>query len=90
MARSPVLLLLILFITIPIWICLGGMFFGLTMGFIGVIVGLIGAIFGAFFGILGGIFHFLFGHHHFFGKYVFVALIIVIAIVLSKRAKKIS
>ena len=93
MAKSPVLLVLILFITFPIWIAAGGLVFGLIMGLIGAIFGVIGAVFGVFFGLIGGVFHLLFGlgswhgHHFFFNKYIFLTLIIVVAIVISKRSK---
>ena len=95
MTKSPVLLVLILFLTIPIWIAAGGMAFGLIMGLIGAIFGVVGAIFGVFFGILGGAFHLLFGwgshgHHFFFNKYIFLALIIVAALVISKRSKRVN
>ena len=93
MAKSPVLLVLILFITFPIWIAAGGILFGLIMGLIGAVFGVIGALFGVFFGIIGGALHLLFGlgswgHHFFFNKYIFLALIIVTAIIVSKRSKK--
>ncbi|HZX74161.1 MAG TPA: hypothetical protein VFE57_07065 [Cyclobacteriaceae bacterium] len=96
MAKSPVLLVLILFITFPIWIAAGGIAFGLIMGLIGAIFGVIGALFGVFFGIIGGAFHLLFGlgswhgHHFFFNKYIFLALIIVAVLVMSKRPRRVN
>jgi Flp pilus assembly protein protease CpaA len=96
MAKSPVLLVLILFLTFPIWIAAGGVVFGLMMGLIGAIFGVIGAIFGIFFGIIGGAFHLLFGlgswhgHHFFFNKFVCLALIIVAVLVVNKRSKRVN
>jgi hypothetical protein len=98
MAKAPVLFVLVLVLTFPLWIGVGGMFFGLMMGLIGGLIGaffgLMGAIFGVVFGILGEVFHIFFGfgswhgHHYFFNKYVFLALVIVAALVISKRTKK--
>jgi hypothetical protein len=94
MAKAPVLFVLILFITFPVWVALGGMAFGLIVGLIGAIFGIVGAIFGIFFAVLGGAFHLIFGlgswhtHHHFFNPYIFLALIIVAVLVISKRSKR--
>jgi|GEM_PF-6169662 len=94
MAKSPILLVLILFITFPFWIAAGGIGFGLFMGLIGAMIGVIGAIFGIFFGLLGGALHFLFGfgswhdhHPFFFNKYIFLAIVIIAGIIISKRSK---
>ena len=93
MAKAPIILVLILFITIPIWIAAGGMVFGIMMGLVGALFGLLGAIFGILFGIVGGMFHLLFGmgwheHHFFFNKYTFLALLIVAAIAISKKRER--
>jgi hypothetical protein len=56
---SPILLIILLILTFPLWIGLLGGIFGLAAGFIGLVIGLfagaIGIIVGIFSGIVGGI-----------------------------------
>lgn len=101
-SSSTILLVILLFLTFPIWIGLGGLVIGLTFGLIGGVFGLIGGIIGAVFGTIAwvfkSIFHIFFGwhtdvdwpfhsHHHFSG-YTFLAIIIVVALVVNHRGKK--
>lgn len=99
---STVLLILILVITFPVWIALAAVVFGLTVGIFGGLVGLIGGLFGGIFGaimgLIGGFFGLIFGSPdlHFgwdwpdfhFNRYVFFALLIVVALVISKRQRR--
>jgi MFS family permease len=95
---STVLLILILVITFPVWIALAAVVFGLTVGIFGGLIGLVGGIFGAIMGLIGSLFGLIFGSPdlHFgwdwpdfhFNRYVFFALLIVVALVISKRQRR--
>jgi hypothetical protein len=88
---------ILLLISLPICIGIGGGIFGLFMGLIGgaigLVFGVIGAVFGFIADIFGAIFHGLFGwHHHGFHPWHFngfaVLAIIVLIFVLATRNKK--
>jgi len=96
MQRTPtVLLVLILLITFPFWIALAAVVFGLVVGIFGGIIGLIGGIFGGIIGLIGGIFGGILGFdswhwgsnwpHFHFNKFVFFALLIIVALAIKKR-----
>src|SRR6478609_741354 len=96
MSRTPtVLLVLILIITFPFWIALAAIVFGVVVGVFGGIIGLIGGIFGGIVGLIGGIFGGIFGFHHWhmgfphfhFNGFVFLALLIIAALIVNKRQK---
>ncbi len=71
---------------------------GLVGGLFGGIFGLLGGIFGAIMGLIGGFFGLIFGSHDLqfgwnwpdfhFNRYVFFALLIVVALVISKRQRR--
>lgn len=85
-------------ITFPIWVGLAGGLFGLIGGLFGAIFGMIGGLFGAIFGGIGAVFDAIFNglfgwHHHWFPRIHFngfavFAFIIVIALIISKRARR--
>lgn len=94
---SVVLIAFLVLLTLPLCLGLGGGLIGLTFGLIGgligVIFGLFGAIIGGIAAVVKGIFHLLFGwhagfgfHHGFhFNGYFFVALLILIFVIATKR-----
>ncbi|MBP9924443.1 MAG: hypothetical protein KBF45_00520 [Cyclobacteriaceae bacterium] len=97
---STIIITLIIVFTFPLWFGLGmglfGLIFGLIGGAIGIVAGVFGAVIGVIAGVFGAIFHGIFGwghggHNSFPGVhlngYVFLALIILAALVLSKRNK---
>jgi hypothetical protein len=96
---SSILIAIILVFTFPLWFGLGmgfiGLVFGLIGGAIGIVVGLFGAVIGVFAGIFNAIFHGIFGwghhgsffpHMHFNG-FFFLCMLIVVALLISKRNK---
>jgi hypothetical protein len=98
---SSILVVLIILLTFPLWFGLGMGLFGLVAGLIGGLFGLIAGLFGAIIGIIAGIFkaifHGIFGWGHSWNYdfpdyemngYVFLALLIVAALIITKRNKK--
>jgi hypothetical protein len=91
--RTVVIVLLVL--TFPIWIGIAGGIIGLVFGVVGgafgLVAGLIGGIFGAIGAIIGGIFDIIFRpwhgfqFHHFNGFWFLVGLIVIVALVRSRR-----
>ena len=98
---ATLFLAFILIFTFPIWIGLFAGGFGLVVGILGGIFGIIGSIIGAIFGAIGAVFsaifgvidwswsntHFHFPHFHLNG-YAFLAFIIVVALIVSKRRQR--
>jgi hypothetical protein len=97
MSRSSTILLALIFIfTFPLWFGLG---MGLIGGAIGIVAGVFGAVLGAIGSIFGALFHGIFGwgHHdwHFFphmhsNRFVWFAMIIIVAVLISKQNRKAS
>jgi hypothetical protein len=97
MSRSSTILLALIFIfTFPLWFGLG---MGLIGGAIGIVAGVFGAVLGAIGSIFGALFHGIFGwwghDWHFFphmhgNRFAFFAFIIIVALIISKRNKKVS
>jgi hypothetical protein len=97
MVRSFSILLIAfaLLLTMPLWLGIGGgligLTFGLVGGIIGIIFGLFGAIIGAIAWVFKTIFHLLFGwgfgfHHGFhWNGYAWLALLVLILVVASRR-----
>ncbi len=96
---SSILIAIILVFTFPLWFGLGLGFIGLVIGLIGGAIGIVAGVFGAIIGVIAGIFKAIFhgvfgwGHHwnffphiHFNG-FVFFSIIIVVALLISKRKK---
>ena len=91
--RTVVIVLLVL--TFPIWIGIAGGIIGLVFGLIGgafgLVAGLIGGIFGMIGAVIGGIFDFIFHpwhgfhFHHFNGFWFLIGVIVIIALVRSRR-----
>ncbi|MBL7865346.1 MAG: hypothetical protein JNK10_10740 [Cyclobacteriaceae bacterium] len=94
---STLLIVLILFITFPIWITVGAVLFGVFAGVFGAIFGILGAIFGVLITVLMLPFKILFGwgdwgfhgwngmfHGHNNGLAV-ILIIIVVAILLRRN-----
>ncbi len=98
-SSTTVLMILILIITFPFWIAIGGVIIGLLAGMFGVALGLVGALFGGMIALVALPFKLLFGwsdwscnfpfgfsgfHHN---GFVWLALLILAALVISKRNK---
>ncbi len=93
---TTLLIVLILIITFPFWIIIGGLVIGLVAGFFGLVFGLIGGALGLVFGLITLPFKILFGIGDmscslpsFHGNgFVWLALLIFAALVISKRGGK--
>jgi hypothetical protein len=97
-SSSTLLIILVLIITFPFWLAVGGVMIGVLAAIFGVIIGVIGALFGGLFALIAWPFKLMFGwsdwscNPHFFSglhfnKFFWLALIIIAALVISKRAK---
>jgi hypothetical protein len=94
-SSSTLLIILVLIITFPFWLAVGGVMIGVLAAIFGVIIGVIGALFGGLFALIALPFKLMFGWSdwsctpHFFSgnKFFWLALIIIAALVISKRAK---
>lgn len=94
---SKILLAVLLILTFPLWIAIGGIMIGLLAGIIGGTFGIIGAIIGTIFGIIGSVFGWIFDWDHFeidlpftiWNTKLFVLSAIVLIIVLVTRSRKI-
>lgn len=90
-----VLIILMLIITFPFWIVMGGIIIGLIGGLFGILFGVLGALLGGVFALIALPFKLLFGlgdwSFGFFGfhynGYIWLALLIVAALIISKRKK---
>lgn len=101
-STSTILIVLLLIFTFPLWIGLFGVLIGLIGGAFGIVVGVLGAVFGAVVAVISLPFRFIFGGADWgfdcpvifsglhFNKYTFLALIIVAALVLQRRGRKVS
>lgn len=102
MSRGATLFLaFILIFTFPIWIGLLAGGFGLMVGIFGGIFGIIGSIIGAIFSVIGSVFSAIFGafdwgwngphifhpHVH-MNRYAFLAFIIIVALIISKKRQR--
>ena len=98
-STSPLLVLILLVLTFPIWIALGGALFGLIIGLCGAVFAVVVAIFGVAVAIIALPFKILFGWgNHDWGDwswhvgphingYVLVAIIIVIVLAIKAQSK---
>jgi hypothetical protein len=95
---SAIIITLLIIFTFPLWFGLGMGLFGLIIGLIGGAIGIVAGVFGAVIGVLAGIFkaifHGIFGWGHgwhntfpdfHFNGYVFLSILILAAIFISKR-----
>jgi hypothetical protein len=96
---ATILLILILVITAPIWLTVGGVligvFGGIVGGIFGAIFGIFGGLLGAFFALMALPFKLLFGGFDFFdgdfhlsGKAVFIILLVVLLVASLKRQRQ--
>lgn len=53
---NTLLIILMLILTAPVWLTVGGIMLGILGGIFGAVFGIIGGVFGAIFGVIGGIF----------------------------------
>ena len=98
-SSSNVLLAVILVLTFPIWISIGGALFGVVAGLFGAMIGVVAAVFGVMIGLIALSFKLLFGwghgdgglswnlfpafHHH---GLLLIAIVIIAALIV--RGKK--
>jgi hypothetical protein len=92
-SSSPLLIALILVLTFPFWIAIGGAIFGLVMGLFGVVIGIIAAVFGAIISLIVLPFKLIFGwgdwHGHWFPHVNgFWLAVIIIAAAMVVRGRK--
>lgn len=92
---TTLLIVLILIITFPFWIAIGGVIIGIIAAIFGVTVGVLGAIFGGLFALIALPFKLLFGWgswscslpgFHSNG-FVWLALLIFAALLISRRKR---
>jgi len=98
MKLPPILLLVIIVFTFPIWIGIAGGLFGLVFGLIGGLFGLIGGAIGIVASVFAGIFgwgwhdHYWgddwghWGHHH--NGFWIVIIVIAVAMALRSRSRR--
>jgi hypothetical protein len=97
-SSSTLLIILILIITFPFWLAVGGILMGVLGALFGAIVGVMGALFGGLVALIALPFKLMFswgdwscGPHFFsgfhFNKFFWLALVIIAAVIISKRAK---
>jgi len=87
-----VLLVLVIILTMPVWLVVGGVVFGVMVAVLGGIFGIIAGIFGALIGLILLPFKLLFhmGHwawwpHFHFSGFFLVILIIILALAVRGR-----
>ncbi|WP_133259520.1 hypothetical protein [Pseudochryseolinea flava] len=89
---SPLLIVVILLFTFPIWIGIVGGAFGIVGGVIGGFFGIITGIFGTIFGIIGGLFGWIFnwsiGWPFCWDIEVWAIMAIVAAIIIASKSRK--
>jgi hypothetical protein len=93
---STLLIVIILVLTFPVWIAIGGMLIGVVAGLFGAMFGIVAALFAGIITLIALPFKILFGWGgwgwhgpDFFGNgYVWLALLILAALIISKRSKK--
>jgi len=91
---STVLVILILILTFPLWIALGGVAIGVIAGLFGAMIGIVAALFAGVFALITLPFRILFGwgdwscFSGFHGNgFVWLALLIFAALIISRRKK---
>jgi hypothetical protein len=93
---STLLIVIILVLTFPVWIAIGGALIGVVAGLFGAMIGIVAALFAGVVALIALPFKILFGWGdwgwhgpEFFGNgYVWFAALIVAALIISKRNKK--
>jgi hypothetical protein len=87
---NTILIILVLFLTAPIWLTVGGIFFGIIAGIFGAIFGIIGGIFGGLMSVITLPFRILFDwdwHWHFPGRGTMILIFIVLLIAVMRRQR---
>ncbi|CAN5579213.1 hypothetical protein BH10BAC4_BH10BAC4_18570 [soil metagenome] len=91
---SSVLLALVLICTFPLWFGIGAGIVGIIIGLMGAVIGIVAGFFGVVIGLICLPFKILFGwgdwHHNFFphfhnNGFIFLAILIIAALIISKR-----
>ena len=85
---STILIILILFLTAPIWLTVGGVFFGILAGIFGAIFGVIGGVFGGLMALITLPFRILFDcDFHLPGRGIMILLCLVLLIAFVRRQR---
>jgi len=95
-SSSTLLVVIILVLTFPFWIAIGGVLIGVVAGLFGAMIGIVAALFAGIVALIALPIKILFGWGDwgwhgpdFFGNgYVWLAALIVAALIISKRNKK--
>ena len=97
---STVLIVIVLVLTFPLWLALGGALIGVIAGIFGAMIGLVAALFAGIVALIALPFKTLFGwgdwsclwpgvfsgfHDN---GYVWLAMLIIAALIISKRSRK--
>ena len=97
---STVLIVIVLVLTFPLWLALGGALIGVIAGIFGAMIGLVAALFAGIVALIALPFKILFGWGdwscHWPGVfsgfhdngYVWLAMLIIAALIISKRSRK--
>ena len=97
---STLLIIIILIFTFPLWLALGGALIGILAGLFGVMIGLVAALFAGVVGLIALPYKFLFGwgdlscswpgiFSGFHGNgYVWLAMVVIAALIISRHRKK--
>lgn len=94
-SSSTILLILILVITAPIWLTIGGILIGVFAGVFGALFGIFGALLGGFFALIALPFKLLFGScdlfdggwFHLSGRGFVILCVVVLIIAMSRRQR---
>jgi len=87
-SASTLLVILLIFLTFPIWLGISGGVLGLMAGLMAAIFGIFAGIFGAAFGVIGSMFHWHWPFGGFFHWNFLTIILIVGIIVFISRSKK--
>lgn len=89
---STILLILVLVLTAPIWLTVGGVLIGVFGGIVGVVFGAFGALVGGFFSLLALPFNLVFGScdvfddgFHLSGKTLFFLCVVLLVVAAMRR-----